>query len=437
MSSPASWLPTPAFVRSVLVALVALGIGLLARRPDVVLVGVPFLGAASYGWARRPAGRPVARLAIDASTLFEGQATTARLHVEAADGDAGAMVTTVLATPEWLTTAPTGGGRTAPTATSATTEMAIPVRAIRWGRHELSAPHAVCTSVLGAFRTPSLSTLPLRVTCLPLADQFNAVDAVPRPAGLVGLHRSRRQGGGTELAEVRPFVAGDRLRRINWRVTSRTGDLHVNATWTDRDSEVVLLLDTEYDLGASAGIDGTASSLDTAMRAAASLAEHYLHTGDRVRVIDLGRRIADVPSAGGRAHLRRILDVLVAACVGTVRAASLHVDNRLLGRVEPGSLVIALTPLLGAAGVGHVANLVQRGHSVIVVDTMPDDAFAAETPWRALAIRCRLLERQVEIDRLGELGVPTVRWRGPGTLDDVLRDVARLAAAPRIGANAR
>jgi hypothetical protein len=47
-------------------------------------------------------------------------------------------------------------------------------------------------------------------------------------------------------------------------------------------------------------------------------------------------------------------------------------------------------------------------------------------------VRLRALERATEIDRLGELGVPVVRWHGRGTLDDVLRGVSRLASAPRV-----
>ena len=93
--------------------------------------------------------------------------------------------------------------------------------------------------------------------------------------------------------------------------------------------------------------------------------------------------------------------------------------------------------MLGTAGLATVAGLVQRGHSVIVIDTLPDGAFAGETPWRTLAVRVRLLERRTEIDRLSDLGVPTLAWRGPGTLDEVLRDVARLASAPRVGSGAR
>ena len=303
------------------------------------------------------------------------------------------------------------------------------MRPVRWGRHEIRARDVAVTSSLGAYRT-ILSPRPLVITTLPLAEMFAATDALPRPAALVGLHRSRRQGEGSELAEVRAFRPGDRLRRINWPVSSRVGVLHVTAAWSDRDTEVVLLLDTEHDLGISDGVDGRASSLDVAVRAAAAIADHYVRAGDRVSLTDLGARIRSVPSGGGRQHLRRLLDVLVAAAPSPIRS----VDPSRMRRVRSGSLVIALSPLLGGAGVAHIVALARRGHAVVVIDTLPDSARAvdASRPWRALAWRVRLLERAVEIDRLGDLGVPVVTWRGRGTLDEVLRDVSRMASAPRI-----
>lgn len=59
---------------------------------------------------------------------------------------------------------------------------------------------------------------------------------VPRAEGLIGGHPSHRPGEGSDVAGVRPFVLGDRLRRINWRVTGRTGTLHVTSTYADRDT---------------------------------------------------------------------------------------------------------------------------------------------------------------------------------------------------------
>ena len=91
-----------------------------------------------------------------------------------------------------------------------------------------------------------------------------------------------------------------------------------------------------------------------------------------------------------------------------------------------------LTPLVGRTGPAQIAHLVQHGHTVVVVDTLPRRSpTPAASPWHALAARVRAMERAAEIDRLGELGVPVVRWHGRGTLDEVLRDVSRLASAPR------
>jgi hypothetical protein len=76
-------------------------------------------------------------------------------------------------------------------------------------------------------------------------------------------------------------------------------------------------------------------------------------------------------------------------------------------------------------------SLAHHGHIVIVVDTLPPDPPPAATTWDDLAQRVRTMERQADIDHLAELGVPVVPWRGPGTLDDVLRNASRLAGAPR------
>jgi uncharacterized protein (DUF58 family) len=426
------WAPTHAHLRAVTIAFASIAIAVLGRRPDIAVLGVPFLAAAAWGAYHRPGGQPRVGMTVSERTVFEGQTTAATVVIAPADADdpsasvSGDIVAIVLEADPWLRPRPRSGARAVASA-GGSVEVGVDLRASRWGRHTVSLPRAACTSRLGAFRTVGLKAGPVVITTLPLSAEFDAGDAVPRPAGLVGLHRANRQGGGSEPAEIRPFRTGDRLRRINWRVSSRTGELHVTSTWSDRDTHVLLLLDTEADLGVSDGVDGRASSLDIAVRAAAAIAEHYLRAGDRVGLVDLGRRVRDVPVGGGRHHLRRLLDTLVVAEPG----ASHRAEPVRLRPVAAGALVVALTPLVGRLGQVQVARMVQHGHSVVVVDTMPEAASRPETAWEDLATRVRAMERQADIDHLNELGVPVVRWRGPGTLDEVLRDVSRLALAPR------
>src|SRR5256885_1209030 len=121
----------------------------------------------------------------------------------------------------------------------------------------------------------------------------------------------RRLGGGGERAGVRGFGPGDRLRRMAWRVSLRTRELHVAATLSDRDAEVVLVLDVLHEAGRSGGINGARSVLDTTVRAAAGIAEHYLHRGDRVALLEYGFRARRLRAGGGRRHYHTVLEWLL------------------------------------------------------------------------------------------------------------------------------
>jgi uncharacterized protein (DUF58 family) len=429
------WRPTHAQIRAVCVAALLLGIAVLFRRPDAAVFGLPLAFLAAWGRFFRPTGRPEVHTELDADVLFEGQGTTYRLRVpEAMDPDIDLIVAALPRT-AWFQYDPPQAAIAEPVADGDVT-LEVGVRSKRWGLRSLERPTVTATSPIGAYRLQVTSAESQAVTTLPLREGFEAVDSVPRPAGLVGLHRSRRPGEGTELSGVRPFRTGDRLRRINWAVSARTQELHVTSTWSDRDTEVVIMVDTGGEIGISEGIDGRSSSLDTAVRAAAAIAEHYLRNGDRVRLIDTGSLFRGVRSGSGRGHLRRILDTLVHADRRGRQQDEEQLARR--NRVRSDSLVLVLSPLLRQVMLGYIVTLVHSGCTVIAIDTLPPDVAevmdVAEHDARSwpLAWRLRLLERRRDLDRLSDLGVPTVPWRGSGTLDEVLRDAARLSAAPRI-----
>jgi len=430
-----NWSPTHAQVRAVGVSAALLVVAVLARRPDMAVFGLPLALVAVWGRFFRPSEQPDVHTELDVDVLFEGQATTYRLRVDSPLDPDIDLIVAALPRSRWFRYDPVYAAVAEPVADGSVT-LEVGVRSERWGIRQLEKPQVIATSVLGGYRVSVPSTQALSVSTLPLRAGFEAVDSVPRPAGLVGLHRSRRPGEGTELAGVRPFRTGDRLRRINWSVSARTRELHVTSTWSDRDTEVVILLDTGGEVGISEGIDGRSSSLDTAVRAAASIAEHYLRHGDRVRLVDTGTAVRGVRAGSGRAHLRRILDVLVHADRKGRQQDEEQLARR--HRVRSDSLVLVLSPLLRTSMLGYIVTLVHSGCTVIAVDTLPPDVGDVIDPdqhdaknW-PLAWRLRMLERRAELDRLGDLGVPTVRWRGAGTLDEVLRDASRLASAPRM-----
>ena len=71
------------------------------------------------------------------------------------------------------------------------------------------------------------------------------IDVSRRMEGmLAGDYRSSHYGEGVELAQVRPYLPGDDVRRIEWNVTARTGTPHVRVNLAERVLVTWLVLDT-------------------------------------------------------------------------------------------------------------------------------------------------------------------------------------------------
>jgi uncharacterized protein (DUF58 family) len=212
-------------------------------------------------------------------------------------------------------------------------------------------------------------------------------------------------------------------------VSLRSRTLHVTSTWADQDAEVMLLVDASADLGTSEGIDGYASSLDVTVRAAGAVAEHYLRHGDRVGLCVFGPGVLRMPPAAGRVHLRKLLYHLADTKVGnrdTTSGAMLRL------RLTGDTMVVMLSACVSELGLRQAATLAAQGVSVIVVDTLPERIGGIDRPALTVAWRIRRLERGMELRELERRGVPVVAWRGPGSLDHVLRDLGRRSGAPRM-----
>lgn len=428
-TGPVGWRPTTALGRALVVGALGVGMAVVSGEPAVVVLVAPFVTLAALALVHRPARDPGLDSRLDHLTLREGVGTTSRLAVTGAE-DAEYLVR-VTGQPPYVVMRP-HGGRVGRLLDGPPPPVEISPR--RWGRRMLGQEKVALYSPWAGYRFGPVGLGGQWTRVLPAAAPYDSRAEAPQPLGLVGAHRSRRTGSGTELAGIRPFQPGDRLRRVNWRVSLRTGDLHVVTTRAEEDTGVLLVLDALADHGASDGVDGVASSLDLGVRAASAIAEHHVRQGDRVALRVVGRGHEQVGYGAGARHLRHLQDRLATVRVGEADEPETGVLQ--LG-VTGGAVVVVLSPML-AESVGTVAaTLTRRGVAVLVVDTLPADARpdlpeGADPTRAALAWRMRMLERSVVLDRLSALGCPVVAWRGPGTVDDVLRRLARRAQLPRV-----
>jgi len=421
------WRVTAAQVRAAALG----GMGALAavvgHRPDLLVLVTPLLVVAVWGRLTRP-HQPIAGSArVGNRTLVEGEATTwtARLELPA-----GVDETLVRLSPgQFVTLDPLARGHAVEPGPDRRAESRIVARVTRWGVRRIGPGLVASRSAWWAYRTPILEFGAFTVTAVPATAGFRSDAATPHPEGLVGINRSARPGTGSEFATIRPFQPGDRLRRVHWPSSLRSGRLQVTTSHADEDAHVVLVVDAFSDLGPREGIDGRATSLDLTVRATAALAQHHARTGDRVSLRVLGSPARRLATGSGPAQHRRVLDVLARITPASDR--DLETVRALEGLVS-GSLVVVFTPLVHPAMAGVVAGVAARGMAVVVVDTMPEHLWTDVTdPHAALAWRIRRLDRADELDRLRGAGVPVVTWHGPGSLDLVLRDLSRRARGPR------
>jgi len=125
---------------------------------------------------------------------------------------------------------------------------------------------------------------------------------------LAGDFRSTLLGDGTELAQVRPYVPGDDVRRIDWNVTARTDVTHVRVHLAERVLVTWLVLDT------SASMEfGTADrrKADVAEGVAIAVGHVATRRGNRLGLVTFGD--ADprsLPPQQGRIGLIGLLSAL-------------------------------------------------------------------------------------------------------------------------------
>jgi len=420
--------PTRALGRAVLVAGVLVFVAVLTGRFDLVVLAVPFAIGTAISLVRRPGRAPTVEVTAAEPFLVEGDNLDVTVGIGNPNSTGFDLVVVRLAVPKWVRLQHSDRPYVVGVEAGTIAGVDLDGRVLRWGRHPLGpvVAHAVASDGLLISRPSEAPALPLKA--YPAIEHFDAAEAMPRAAGHVGGHRSRRAGEGGELAGVRRFGPGDRLRRIDWRVSLRTREIHVVSTLSDRDAEVVVLLDALHEAGRSGGIEGRASVLDTTVRAAAGIAEHYLHRGDRVALLQYGGTVRHLRAASGRRHymttLEWLLDVAPAGNADEPPPSSFGPHM-----VQGNALVMVLTPLLDVRSAAMLANLARAGRFVVAVDTLADASMRVRAPgkWGDVAQRLWRLEREAIISQLREHGVPVVPWGGAGSLDEVLRGVARVA----------
>jgi uncharacterized protein (DUF58 family) len=421
--------PTPRLhAYGAIVAVLLLG-GLVLGRPELAALAAPFAlagvlglgGAAPEVRARLEiagsdrAGDP-ARAAVgerdaerprfgDPARVLVGETIVVRVSVES--DSAVPELDLRLALPAGL--APAGEHRAGAVIALAPGEartVEIPVRVVKWGAHRIPgvALRARDRLALVERRRPVDDELVVRA--YPRPEAMRSLLAPRRTQALTGSRVASVRGEGIEFADLRAWVPGDRIRRVNWRATARRDDVFVNDQHPERNTDVILFLDTFADVGDGSGH----SSLDLALAAATSLARLHLARRDRVGLIGFGGVLSWLQPGLGVRQLHQIADALIESEV--VFSYAWRDLRSLPPRLLPaGALVVAISPLLDPRARAVLLDLRSRGFDVAVVELDVDALLPAPTDELGRVVR-RLwrLEREAARAAYPRAGIAVATW---------------------------
>jgi uncharacterized protein (DUF58 family) len=303
----------------------------------------------------------------------------------------------------------------------------VAVKATRWGAHRI-APVGVRAHSPGNLMTfESVMDPNVEVKVYPRFERIQRGIDPPDTQVFAGNYVSKVAGDGIEFANIREFFPGDSVRRINWRVTARRSSLQVNEFHPERNSDLVLFLDSFTDVGPRGY-----NSLDLSVRGAAALARHHLAHNDRVGLISFGGLLSWLTATSGHTQVYRIIDYLLKVHA-TVSYAWKDIDYLPSRTLPPLASIVAFSPLIEPRAITALTDLAARGFPLLVVETLSEsDVAARPSPEGRLAYRVWKLQREALRHDFATRGIPVLRWDGREPLESLMAQLPR--RRPRVRA---
>ena len=187
-------------------------------------------------------------------------------------------------------------------------------------------------------------------------------------AGFIsGLHRSPHLGFSTDFAEHRPYVPGDDIRHVDWRVYARTERTYLKTYEADTNTNFTVLLDVSASMGFA---HGGITKLAYAKLVAATLTWFSRRQRDRVGLVTFADDVREIVPPSAR-HLPNVLHALERATAGGSGALARPLAKIAQSQPRRGIFLLLSDLYEPAADVLRALGpLIGAGHDVIVIQVL-------------------------------------------------------------------
>ena len=399
------WLGVTAF------GLVALGVGIIAFNPGLMLAGTVGIGYTIYG--RINAIPPTRSLTVERE-LSEDSAepgdvidVTVTIHNE---GDAmlpNLRLVDIVPDPCVVT----DGSPRVHTALKSGAQVSF-TYSIKVERGEFRWPLlAVARDFSGGVERTSLLTPSTTLSVHPSLEVRHTVPVRTQTTMYSGDVATSSGGSGLEFHSVREYRLGDPMKRINWKAVARSGELATIDFRQERAVKVTLLFDTRQRAYVSAGPEEP-HAVDRSVYAASEIFGALFEAGNLVGVAAFDTVPCWYPPGAGDGHRERARRLFAEhpALSSTpperqdIEGGYIDPMTHVRRRLSSNSQIFLFTPLVDDYPAEVARRLDSAGHRVTVIS--PET-----TAMGTVGQRLTTIERIARIRYLRERGVRVVDWR--------------------------
>jgi len=123
-----------------------------------------------------------------------------------------------------------------------------------------------------------------------------------------GIKRIRRLGNATEFEQIRNYVAGDELKMINWKATSRKNELMVNQFQDEKSQPIYCIIDKSRTMQMEFN---KMNLLDHSINSSLVFANICLLKGDKFGLLTFSDKMgSQLPADKSSTQMKRIMDLL-------------------------------------------------------------------------------------------------------------------------------
>lgn len=189
-----------------------------------------------------------------------------------------------------------------------------------------------------------------------------------------GMHRSPHVGFALDFAQHRPYVPGDDIKRIDWRVFAKADRYYIKQYEVSTNLRCHVVLDASGSM-AYRGAQGAMSKFRYAQFVAACLCYLVLHQQDSAGLLTFDTAVRDyLPAKSHPTHLMRLLRALDEARP-TSESGVAPILHEIADRVPRRGMLIVISDLFDRADaiVEAMHHLRHRRHEVLLLQVLADE----------------------------------------------------------------